>query len=93
MWLVAEGQTVGGALDGQEGHRKEGILVEMGQISLPQGPEPTYIGIVGIACLSFIEAKASLVKTWLPGHQFPLQHFPTLRRFFKDGGVAWRHQS
>lgn len=59
------------------------------QISLPQGPEPAYTGIVGIAHLSFIEAKASLVKTWLPGCQFPLQCFPPLlRRYSKDGGCG-----
>lgn len=59
------------------------------QISPPQGPEPAYTGIVGIAHFSFIEAKASLVKTWLLGHQFPLQSFPPLlRRYSEDRGCG-----
>lgn len=58
---MAEGQTVGRALHGHEGHRKEGILVERSKYL-----QPAYIEIMGIARLFFIETRCHLSKL---GHQ------------------------
>lgn len=70
MGVVADGGTLGRALDGHEGHRKQGML---GGANLP-----AYIRTMGIIPLSFVESKVSLVKTRVTRSLFPPPACPTI---------------
>lgn len=73
MWLVAEGQIVGRALHGHEGHRKEGILMERSKYLCLRNPS-----------LPTLKSWALLVSTETRCHLSKLGHLSSTSHHFLE---------